>query len=492
LLRATLLTALLTAHAAIALAQTAPAAGATAPPAGAKSQKAGRNTVDAIVTKTWTGDLPGMIQRRQIRVLVTYNKTGYFIDKGVQRGITYDAFRLFETDLNARRKTGNLPIHVVFLPVSRDELADALTKGRGDIVAAGITVTESRLKLADFSEPLANDVKEVVVTGPGAPAIATLDDLAGQTVHVRAPSLYQEHLTELSARMVQQGKKPIDVKPLAADLEDEDILQMTHAGLVKITIVNDFLATFWKQLLSGLTIHEDVVIKDGEQIAYAMRKDSPLLKAELDRFVKTHRRGTIMGNVLFMKYLKSTKFAKDATSAKELEKFRIMRELFKKYGDQYGIDWLLMAAQGYQESGLNQTVRSKVGAVGVMQVMPATGKDMKVGDITKMEPNINAGVKYIRFMIDQYFKDEPMDNLNKGLFAFASYNAGPARVKALRNEAAKSGLNPNLWFNNVEQIAAKRIGRETVQYVGNIYKYYIAYKLAVEEGLTGATRPPTP
>ena len=292
--------------------------------------------------------------------------------------------------------------------------------------------------------------------------------------------------------MVQQGKKAIDVKPLAADLEDEDILQMTHAGLVKITVVNDFLATFWKQLLSGLTIHEDVVIKDGEQIAYAMRKDSPLLKAELDRFVKTHRRGTIMGNVLFMKYLKSTKFAKDATSAKELEKFRIMRELFKKYGDQYGIDWLLMAAQGYQESGLNQTVRSKVGAIGVMQVMPATGKDMKVGDITKMEPNINAGVKYIRFMIDQYFKDEPMDNLNKGLFAFASYNAGPARVKALRNEAAKSGLNPNLWFNNVEQIAAKRIGRETVQYVGNIYKYYIAYKLAVEEGLVGATRPPTP
>jgi membrane-bound lytic murein transglycosylase MltF len=222
-----------------------------------------------------------------------------------------------------------------------------------------------------------------------------------------------------------------------------------------------------------------------------MRKNSPLLKAELDRFVKTHRRGSIMGNVLFMKYLKSTKYAKDATSPRELERFRIMRQLFQKYGDQYGIDWLLMAAQGYQESGLNQTKRSRVGAVGVMQVMPATGKDMKVGDITKMEPNINAGVKYIRYMIDQYFKDEPMDNLNKGLFAFASYNAGPARVKALRNEAAKSGLNPNLWFNNVEQIAAKRIGRETVQYVGNIYKYYIAYKLAVEEGRAGPAKPPT-
>jgi membrane-bound lytic murein transglycosylase MltF len=492
LIRTTFLTVLLTAHTAIALAQTAPAARATAPPAGAKSQTAGRKAVDAVVTKPWTGDLPGMLERRQIRVLVTYNKTSYFIDKGVQRGITYDAFRLFEAELNKRRKARSLPVHVVFLPVGRDDLADALANGRGDIVAASITVTESRLKLVDFSEPLADNVKEVVVTGPGAPTIATLDDLAGQTVHVRAPSLYQEHLQELSARLVRQGKKPIDIKPLASNLEDEDILQMAHAGLVKITIVNDFLATFWKQMLSGLTIHSDAVVKDGEQIAYAMRKNSPLLKGELDRFVTRHRRGTIMGNVLFTKYLKNTKYAKNATSPQELQKFRTMRELFQKYGDQYGIDWLLMAAQGYQESGLNQTKRSRVGAVGVMQVMPATGKDMKVGDITKMEPNINAGVKYIRFMIDQYFKDEPMDNLNKGLFAFASYNAGPARVKALRNEAAKSGLNPNLWFNNVEQIAAKRIGRETVQYVGNIYKYYIAYKLAVEEGRTGAAKPPTP
>ena len=140
-----------------------------------------------------------------------------------------------------------------------------------------------------------------------------------------------------------------------------------------------------------------------------------------------------------------------------------------------------MAAQGYQESGLDQNVKSKVGAVGAMQVMPATGKDMNVGDITQIEPNIHAGVKYIRFVIDQYFKNEPMDRLNKGLFAFASYNAGPARVRQLRAEAQKTGLDPNVWFNNVERVAAQRIGRETVQYVSNIYKYYVAYQLALNE-----------
>jgi membrane-bound lytic murein transglycosylase MltF len=158
-----------------------------------------------------------------------------------------------------------------------------------------------------------------------------------------------------------------------------------------------------------------------------------------------------------------------------------VRELFQKYGAQYNIDYLLMAAQGYQESTLDQNVKSPVGAIGVMQVMPRTGKQLNVGDISKVEPNIHAGVKYMRFMMDQYFKDEPMDNLNKGLMTIASYNAGPARVRQLRREAEKRGLDPNVWFGNVERVASERIGRETVTYVSNIYKYYIAYTLTLEE-----------
>ena len=102
---------------------------------------------------------------------------------------------------------------------------------------------------------------------------------------------------------------------------------------------------------------------------------------------------------------------------------------------------------------------------------------MKVGDVQQMEPNIHAGVKYIRFMVNKYFANEPMDDTNKLLFAFAAYNAGPVRIHSLREEAAKKGLNPNIWMDNVEMIAAARIGTETVTYVANIYKYYIAYKL---------------
>jgi len=178
----------------------------------------------------------------------------------------------------------------------------------------------------------------------------------------------------------------------------------------------------------------------------------------------------------------STKFVKSATSEADRKKFLALTEYFKKYGDRYQLDYLLMAAQGYQESQLNQDAKSQVGAIGVMQVMPATGKDLKVGDITQTEPNIHAGVKYMRFMMDEYFKDEPnMDRLNKGLLTFASYNAGPGRIRQLRREAAKRGLDPNVWFGNVEQVASERIGRETVTYVSNIYKYYVAYKLLTEE-----------
>jgi len=203
--------------------------------------------------------------------------------------------------------------------------------------------------------------------------------------------------------------------------------------------------------------------------------------AELNAIIKAYGMGTVFGNVLLSKYLKNAKFVKSATSEAELRKFQELIALFRKYGNQYNVDYLLMMAQGFQESRLDQSVKSRVGAVGVMQVMPSTGKELKVGDIGQIDPNINAGVKYVRFMIDTYFKDEPMDDLNKGLFAFASYNAGPGRIRQLRKLAATRGLNPNVWFNNVERVVAEKIGRETVTYVSNIYKYYVAYTLTLEE-----------
>jgi membrane-bound lytic murein transglycosylase MltF len=357
----------------------------------------------------------------------------------------------------------------------------ALLQGRVDILGANLTVTPERRKIADWSDPVRKDVAEVVVTGPGAPAIATKADLGGKEVFVREGSTYHQHLVELNGRLKAQGQPEVVIKLAPTNLEDDDILEMVNAGLAKITVVDNFLADFWVQIFTNLKIQKNVALTVGEEIALAMRPNSPQLKAVVNAFIKKNGQGSLHGNMLLKRYFVNTKFVKSAATEAEMKRFREIVELFRKYGGQYKVDYLLMAAQGYQESGLNQTVKSPVGAIGVMQVMPATGKDLNVGDINVLESNIHAGVKYMRFMMDQYYKNEPMDDLNKGLMTFASYNAGPNRIRSLRAETKKRGLNENLWFNNVEQIVSERIGRETVTYVSNIYKYYIAYRLAMDE-----------
>lgn len=429
-------------------------------------------------TEPWTGDLDGMVARRTIRVLVPYSMSFYFIDQdGNQRGISYELMREFDDALNHKLKSGNLRVNVEFIPVARDQLLPSLVAGRGDIVAANLTITPERLKLVDFTVPLATGIKEVVVTGPGGPNLTSLDDLAGQQVFIRQSTSYFESLTALNAKFAARGLPEMDLVPAPGYLEVGDMLEMTNAGLVKIVMADLYLAQFWQQAFPNITVHEDLAIREGGEIAFAIRKNSPLLKAELDPFIEKHHVGSTLGNILFDRYLKSMQWVKGAASETELEKFKGAAALFRKYGERYDIDWILMAAQGYQESELDQSTRSKAGAVGIMQIMPVLAKELDVGDIHEVEPNIHAGTKYIRYLIDQYFADEPIDEENKVLFAFAAYNAGPARIRTLRDEAEKRDLDPNLWFDNVEIVAAKRVGCETVQYVRNIYKYYVAYKL---------------
>jgi membrane-bound lytic murein transglycosylase MltF len=436
----------------------------------------------SLVQQPWTGDYDGMVKRRSIRVLVVNSKTFYFVDKGTQRGLTYDRFKAFEEEINKKLKIKkNMRVHLTFIPVRRDRLIPYLVEGRGDIAAANLTITPERKKSVDFTDPVQTGVREIVITGPQSPQIGSLADLAGREIFVRKSSSYYESLVKLNEEFKKKGKPQAILKAAPEELEDEDLLEMLQAGLVKIVIVDSHKADFWKQIFKNIQLHPNVALRSEGEIAWAIRKKSPRLKAALNEFAKTHRAGTSFGNELLRRYLKDVKYVKAATSDAELKKFRELVKYFEKYGNHYGLDPFVVVAQGYQESRLDPNARSRSGAIGVMQVTPATGKEMNVGDIKRTEPNIHAGTKYIRFMIDQYYKNEPMNDLNKGLFAFASYNAGPNRIQQLRQQAAKQGLDPNVWFNNVELVAAERIGRETVQYVSNIYKYYVAYRLINEE-----------
>ncbi len=463
-----------------ALTASDPAADAPLPPPAYES--ALPDGVREHLNESFLGDLDQMVARRLVRVGVAANRTFYFVDKGTQRGAAYEMGVAFEDYLNKKLQTQPATkVNVVFVPVPRDQMGSALTQGKVDLVVAQVIVRPELQAIVDFSDPVRRNVNEVVVSGPGAPAIATVDDLSGKEVYARRDSSAWKGLEELNQKLAAKGLAPVVLREVPGNLEDDDLIEMTNAGIIPLMVAHDYLAEFWQKVFTQVTVHEAVAVRTGATIAVPFRKNSPKLAAELNAFVARNGLGTAFGNVIEKRYLVNTTFAKSVTSEAERKKFIELAEFFRKYSDQYQMDYLLMAAQGYQESRLDPNAKSQVGAIGVMQVMPATGKELAVGDIRVTENNIHAGVKYMRFMIDRYYKDEPMDHLNKGLFAFASYNAGPARVRQLRQEAGKRGLDPNVWFGNVEQIASERIGRETVTYVANIYKYYVAYTLLVED-----------
>jgi len=432
---------------------------------------------------SWSGDFDGMVARRVIRVLLVPNRTNYFLDGAVQRGVTYDAMVEFEKFIRKRLGQRKQKIHIVMLPVMRDQLMPALLSGLGDVVAANVTITDERRKQVEFSKPFLSDVQELVVTGPAAPAISSLDDLSGQEVWVRTSSSFHESLVNLNTRLGSEGKSPVVIRAADAHLETEDLLEMVNAGIIGITIADSHIAGFWAQVFNDITVHDGLAVRSGGQIAWMFRKNSPKFAQEVNAFAAKFKKGTLMGNMLFTKYLKNTQWVRGATSGKDLKRFDQTVDFFRKYSDQYNFDYLMMVAQGYQESQLNQSVRSSAGAVGIMQLLPSTAADPAVGikNIQKAEPNVHAGIKYMRWIVDNYFDDEDLDSRQQTLFAFASYNAGPTRIRRLRRKAEARGLDPDIWLDNVELIAAEEIGRETVQYVSNIYKYYIAYTLIAEQ-----------
>jgi len=323
-----------------------------------------------------------------------------------------------------------------------------------------------------------------VVTGTGGEPVEKLEDLSGREVVVRASSSYYESLRLLNRRFEERGIAPVTITAADEHLEVEDLLEMVSASMIPMTVVDNYLAEFWSQVFPEITVRYDVAVAEGGEIAWAFRKDSPELKQFLDRWIQTkYRKGTLAGNILFRRYLRNNEWVEKSLSDEARERFDGRAELFRKYGERYGFDWPMLAALAYQESRLDHSLRSPRGAVGIMQLLPSTAADPNVGipNIKFLENNIHAGTKYLAFLRDRYFSGDEIEEHEREFFALAAYNAGPRRVAQLRNGAIEMGVDPNEWFHNVEEVAAKEIGRETVQYVSNIYKYYQAYKRLAAE-----------
>ena len=434
-------------------------------------------------SKPWKGDFDRMLERRMIRVLIPFSRTFFFNDKGHERGVTAELARHWERYINRKYavKLGRRPVTVYLIPTTRDKLLPHVASGLGDIAAGNLTVTEERLQVLDFvSGQQLRPINEIVVAAADAPPIATADDLSGKTVHVRKASSYYESLVDLNERFAKERKPPVKLVPLPDALEDEDAMEMVNAGVLSILIIDDWKANIWAPYLPKLKVISGAVVRAGARTGWGVRKGSPKLTAELTDFYENYVKKHGVVGALHADVRRRAKEMKNNTGDREMKRFEELLALFRKYGDRYDFDPLMLAAQGFQESRLDQSARSRNGAIGVMQIMPATGAQLKVGDIRITEPNIHAGVKYMDHIMANYFADAKFSEGNRALFAFASYNCGPGNVERMRKLARQRNLDPDRWFNNVEIVVAEKIGGETTTYVRNIYKYYVAYKLTLE------------
>ena len=430
-----------------------------------------------------TGDLDDMMKQRKIRALITINPISFFYVQGKPAGVAFEALQELERFVNEKYKTGALKVSVTFIPLRPDQLEAALTEGLGDVIAQGVIITPAREQRVAFTIPIQRNVAQIVVTGKDVPAGSGFDDLGGKPIYANPVTVAYDNLNRISEDRQKAGKPPLTIKAADKALMGDDLVQMVNAGLIPATVAFKARSELWAKVLPNIEPHPDMVVASGVDTGWVVRKNNPELKKLLDEFLKVNRASTSFGNTVLRRYLQDTKWVKNSIDKEEMKKFVAYVDFFKKYSDQYNFDYLMIAAQGYQESLLDQSKRSPAGAVGIMQVIPkyAAAPPINVKDVGIADKNIQAGVKMLHHISDTYFNDPAISQVDKTLFTFASYNAGPNRILRLRKKAAEDGLDPNKWFGNVELAVAKDIGQETVTYVNNIYKYYVAYKLTWQQ-----------
>jgi len=431
----------------------------------------------------WTGDLPEIAQRRVIRLLTVHEPMFFGFDGRRQSGLIAEAAVALEEFLNQRLERNQLKVFVVVQPVTRDLLIPFLEEGRGDIAAAGLTITPERLERVDFAHPTATGVSEIVVTGPGTEVTipGRLEDLGALELHVRPSSSYWESLQALDQGLREQNLEPLKLVAVDEVLGAEELLEQVSAGNSPATVVDAYQAEFWSKIFPDLVLHPDLAVRTDGEVGWAIRKESPLLKEALNDFLRQYRPGTLTGNILLNRYTRDTARVQRVRRAEHSQTLKRLRGSFERHSATHGLDWVLVVAQAFQESRLGADTQNDHGAVGIMQIKPASAAEAGVDDISTDDSNIEAGTAYLRLLIDHYFDDPDLDPTIRQIFAIAGYNAGPTRIRNLRRKTAAAGLDPNQWFNNVEVLVAREVGRETVRYVSNIMKYYVTFTLMVED-----------
>lgn len=428
------------------------------------------------------GDLESILQKRELRALVVYERGFYFLDRGAQYGILVNQLQGFERWLNhTYLASEKVKLKVVYIPVRQDKLLDYLAEGRGDLVAATMTVTPTRREQVVFSRPLISSIEEWVVSQHSLPTFSRITQLSGRRIWVRASSSYYESLRQLNWLFRELGLPPVYIETVPEYLQDGDLLEMVAAGIIPLTVTDSYKGRIWLGgMISGLKAHKLIPLRSSGTSAWALPKNSPELLKAVNDYLASASPHSLYSDLTLRRLLVHSDQMSNILAPDPMGRLASIRTVLEKYANQYGLDWLMLAALGYKESGLNIQARSPKGAVGIMQLLPSTGREVGISDarLTSLEGNVEAACRYLRLILDTYFNDPALDQLNRHLFALAAYNAGPNRVQALRGKAESLGLDPNVWFGNVDQLVANEVGQEPINYVGTIYKYYVAYRFS--------------
>jgi len=370
------------------------------------------------------------------------------------------------------------PTVVVPTPMPRGTIVENVQAGRTDFTTLTVTRAEEEEGLA-YTQALIADINDVVVLGAGVAGVETFDDLADIPVYLSESGRYAKSAERLNETRIARGDRPLDLRYVDGRLDDYDLIEMVEVGLIPATVASDFKARFWKTIYESTQVREDLALTEDGRIAWVVRSENPQLRDALDALADMMREGTLLGNVMLDRYASSADWIENLGTDEAGILIDDVEPVIRKYARKFDFEPDLVLAQAYQESRLDQSRRSHVGAIGVMQVMPATAADPAVGipDVTGLDDNVHAGVKYLRWLRDTFYDAPEIDPLDRTLLAFAAYNAGPGGVKRARAEAASMGLDPNVWFENVEVAIPRVVSREPATYVRNIFKYYVAYRL---------------
>lgn len=426
-------------------------------------------------------DVDHIHKNRVLRVLISPSKTNFIIHGDQPRGFEYEMLKEYEKHINRDKTRRDLHMTLLFIPVESQNLVARLAAGEGDIAAGMLTITPERSQKVAFTDPYLSDVNQVVVGNRGQAPINSDTDLAGRTFYVRRNSAYVSALKRFNQKLSAKNLRPVEIVEVDY-LETEDILDLIQAGGPQLTVADDYLADIWAQVMPQLKPYPDLVLDQGGHIGWAVQLQDEALRADLNQFIAKHRKGTIIGNVLFQRYFADKQWISNPFEKIQEQDMQRYTRLFKKYGAQYDLDWRMIAALAYQESRFDHSMVSRRGAVGLMQIKASTAADPNVGidDIQDVEGNVHAGVRYLAWIRGRYFDDEAIAAPVQVDFAMAAYNAGPARIQKLRRKAAKMGYDPNVWYGNVEKAALTSIGQEPVNYVVNIAKYYLMFRFHEE------------